>query len=424
MTGRSLLGVAVQHHDPVVRENIAEYLLHQPGITVVSAVESLRALTELCDLPSVAVVLFEAATLPSENARSAAQLVRGRGHRLRVFEIHEASPSGHVIRAHQPGVIALVPYSSKLTTALMAVPAVGSPPDHRIGDNSYGLTDRELDVLYLISAACPSRRIASELGISLSTVHHHQHRIYDKLGAHNQAHAVASALRGSLLRVVIRLPSAPKRVRTRPLRVHVLAPIGNSTAERVFAALSRYRLPACGLDGDAADDCDAGVLVLVDPEPEGWQGARSGARVIVATDPEPNDVAGSLARGVTIVPADRIDDLLATAVYAADHGYMMVDTAHSEGLLGRTDHEPSRLRQPKPVVLTGREREIVAAIAAGQSTKQTARLLGISVRTVENLQGNLFRKLGVHSRTAMLGAVGVAVRSSAASRSAAALPGE
>jgi len=49
------------------------------------------------------------------------------------------------------------------------------------------------------------------------------------------------------------------------------------------------------------------------------------------------------------------------------------------------------------VVLTGREREIVAAIAAGQSTKQTARLLGISVRTVENLQGNLFRKLGVHA---------------------------
>jgi DNA-binding CsgD family transcriptional regulator len=54
--------------------------------------------------------------------------------------------------------------------------------------------------------------------------------------------------------------------------------------------------------------------------------------------------------------------------------------------------------------LTRREQEIIASIGRGHSAKQTARLLGISVRTVENLQSSLFRKLGVHSKAAALAA--------------------
>jgi DNA-binding CsgD family transcriptional regulator len=52
--------------------------------------------------------------------------------------------------------------------------------------------------------------------------------------------------------------------------------------------------------------------------------------------------------------------------------------------------------------LTPREREILASIGSGRTTRQTATELGISARTVENLQGTLFRKLRVHSRTAAL----------------------
>jgi DNA-binding NarL/FixJ family response regulator len=37
----------------------------------------------------------------------------------------------------------------------------------------------------------------------------------------------------------------------------------------------------------------------------------------------------------------------------------------------------------RPVVLTSRERQVVHALAAGQSVKQTARQLNISVRTAE-----------------------------------------
>jgi DNA-binding NarL/FixJ family response regulator len=76
----------------------------------------------------------------------------------------------------------------------------------------------------------------------------------------------------------------------------------------------------------------------------------------------------------------------------AMQGYLAVSSAYLRGGNGQ---------QWQPT-LTPREREILTAISHGNSTKQIARLLGISVRTVENLQSNLFRKLRVHRKAAAL----------------------
>ncbi len=72
------------------------------------------------------------------------------------------------------------------------------------------------------------------------------------------------------------------------------------------------------------------------------------------------------------------------------------------GLVGAPADRPSEPAGPYPLALTRREREILASISSGRTTRQTASELGISARTVENLQGSLFRKLRVHSRTAAL----------------------
>jgi DNA-binding NarL/FixJ family response regulator len=47
--------------------------------------------------------------------------------------------------------------------------------------------------------------------------------------------------------------------------------------------------------------------------------------------------------------------------------------------------------------LTPREREVVLYIADGQTSKEIASRLGISVKTVETHRSNLMRKLGLHS---------------------------
>ena len=49
------------------------------------------------------------------------------------------------------------------------------------------------------------------------------------------------------------------------------------------------------------------------------------------------------------------------------------------------------------VQLTGREREVLALIAEGQSNKAVARRLGIGVRTIETHRERIMEKLNIHT---------------------------
>ena len=48
-------------------------------------------------------------------------------------------------------------------------------------------------------------------------------------------------------------------------------------------------------------------------------------------------------------------------------------------------------------LLTARQREILQLIAEGQSTKEIAFLLGVSVKTIEADRAQLMERLGIHN---------------------------
>jgi DNA-binding NarL/FixJ family response regulator len=56
------------------------------------------------------------------------------------------------------------------------------------------LTQREHEVLELLSKGHPDKEIADQLGISIHTVHEHVRNIFDKLGAHNRTEAAVKFL--------------------------------------------------------------------------------------------------------------------------------------------------------------------------------------------------------------------------------------
>jgi len=62
------------------------------------------------------------------------------------------------------------------------------------------LTDREAEVLRLLAAGLPNRRIGEELSISTHTVATHIRHIYEKTGAANRAEATGYALRNGISR--------------------------------------------------------------------------------------------------------------------------------------------------------------------------------------------------------------------------------
>lgn len=64
-----------------------------------------------------------------------------------------------------------------------------------IFDNKMKLTNRETQILILITKGYLNKEIAKELSISVRTVHTHLRKIYLKLCARNRSNAVTNFLR-------------------------------------------------------------------------------------------------------------------------------------------------------------------------------------------------------------------------------------
>ena len=89
------------------------------------------------------------------------------------------------------------------------------------------------------------------------------------------------------------------------------------------------------------------------------------------------------------------------AIYAASRGDIYVHPAMTRALLDRPVIAASRrgaLAEP----LTPRELDVLRLLAKGNTNKQVAELLAISVRTVENHRANLMAKLGLASRVELV----------------------
>jgi DNA-binding NarL/FixJ family response regulator len=412
MEGTNSISVVLQHQNRLVREMLAGHLEREPGIILAGTAPSGPELIQLCNLRRPAVAVFEADTPRWSNERLVSLLLQS-GRDMRMVGVHDALPTAYVIRAYDAGVSALVSYTSGLDALLEAVknPLLPVEAARAKRVDGHTLTERELQVLYLISAGYPPKQVATELGISLHTVENHKQRIFAKLDVHNQAHAAASAVRLGLLPRAVPMPRQQPRMPKRRRRVSVVLrdPTGR-LAERIREVLVDSQIPVLDgdLDGHSQDGDELLITVLVDPTEHEWPAPaerhKSGELVVIVTSREPkrSDVTKALSGGIATVPASRVDDLLAPAIRAAAQGYVLVNSTYVRALLGPSHAGSNGGWQRWELALTPREREILTSIGRGHATKQTARLLGISIRTVENLQSNLFRKLRVHSRAAAL----------------------
>lgn len=403
------LSIVLQHENRLIREMLAGHLKREQGITIAGTAPSGPELIQLCKIRQPAVVVFEADAPRWSNERLVL-LLRRAGRQIRMVGVHDALPAAYVIRAYDAGVSAMVSYTSGLDALLDAVKTPSLPVEvaRETGTNGQTLTERELQVLYLISAGFPPRQVANELGISPHTVEHHKKRIFAKLDVHNQAHAAASAVRLGLVTPSVPLPRSGSRAtrQRRRLSVALAAPAGRF-ADHVREILSAHHIPVRDKGvHDQPEDNDGLITVLVDPRRSEWpslDGPSDGRHVVVdSRELKHSQVTKALACGVATVPASRVDDLLVPAVRAAGQGYVLANSTYIRTLFGPTHADSTEGWRRWELALTPREKEILSSISRGHATKQTARLLGISIRTVENLQSNLFRKLRVHSRAAAL----------------------
>lgn len=273
------------------------------------------------------------------------------------------------------------------------------------------LTEREMKIVFLMGSGHSGPEIAAVLNLSPRTVENRKRLIYAKLGVFSQAQAVAKALRLGLLqpgRIGTFVPHGLRQQHCEPGRPPLAVLLGppSKALEGVAQILVAERVPLVVAAKPAAllDEYMLSwqrgpvVMILVDPRPEDWPAANAlpVATVVVASQDAPARFADALARRACglVTQADIDAGGLGPTLAAAAQGLLVVSRHFIDAVPRRLGPWP---RQEAPN-LTAREREILQLIASGHTVRQTARVLGIAPKTVENIQARLFRKLGARNR--------------------------
>jgi DNA-binding NarL/FixJ family response regulator len=151
---------------------------------------------------------------------------------------------------------------------------------------------------------------------------------------------------------------------------------------------------------------DIAVLDITMPSLNGLDAAREVARtfpktktILLTQHDEDQYVLKALEAGVSgyVLKSQAAGDLL-DAIRNISKGQIYLSPGISRTLL---DAYRSKSAMPRDR-LTVRERQVLQLIAEGKSTKETATLLGITVKTAESHRTRLMQKLDIHETASLV----------------------
>jgi DNA-binding NarL/FixJ family response regulator len=122
----------------------------------------------------------------------------------------------------------------------------------------------------------------------------------------------------------------------------------------------------------------------------------SDIRVIVLTVHEAGEYAMRAMRegAVGFLPKSAASTELEQAIHAVMRGEVYISPETSRKTL--LEYDKGRKKRDQLAHLSPRQREVLRLIAEGQTTKQIAQTLEISVKTVETHRSQLMDRLGIH----------------------------
>jgi len=161
------------------------------------------------------VVLMDI-NMPGVNGINATRLIKKDREDARVIMLTMLDQEGYVYEAVKAGATGYLLKNTGLDELVKAIKEVykGGATLHpeaqsqllkeyvflaRRNQDTYGLSNREIDVLQLLTDGKSNKEIASELFISVQTVKTHISHIFNKLGVNDRTEAVATALRRGLV---------------------------------------------------------------------------------------------------------------------------------------------------------------------------------------------------------------------------------
>lgn len=204
--------IALVEDNPDIRQSISEWINATPGYNCVCACPDAKA--ALSEIPRLKpdVVLMDL-RLPDESGIVCTTRLKSLLPNLQVivltvyrdrdllFQALKAGASGYLLKRSKP---------ADVLNAISEVLAGGAPmtgeiarmvietfqgPGTAEGSSSEQLSERENEILLLVSKGFGNKEIGAALNISYYTVRAHLRKIYEKLHVHGRSEAVAKALR-------------------------------------------------------------------------------------------------------------------------------------------------------------------------------------------------------------------------------------
>lgn len=187
--GHEVVGLAADGTEAVdiverIRPELVLMDVRMPGM---SGLEATKLIAQ--DRPEVAIVMLTVSE--NEDDLFAAIKAGARGYLLKNLE---AAQLRSMIEAVGRGEAAITPATAARIMLELARPAVAADP----GPDR--LTDREIEVLELVTAGLRNKEIAARLGISENTAKFHLRNILEKLHAESRTELAARAVREGLVR--------------------------------------------------------------------------------------------------------------------------------------------------------------------------------------------------------------------------------
>ncbi len=176
------------------RENNPDVILMDIGLPNIDGIEATQRIKDFN--PDVKILIFT--SRDSEND---------------VFEAFKAGADGYIMKGATPeqtisaikavneGIGWIDPNIAKMVFSNLQRPQVQivSTPEIKKTQNSYGLTERELDVLELMVEGLSNPQIADKLVITRATAKAHVHSILQKLCVSSRTQATVTAMKEGLV---------------------------------------------------------------------------------------------------------------------------------------------------------------------------------------------------------------------------------
>ncbi len=202
--------VLVDDH-PVVRAGLRALIDSQPDLAVVGEADSMASAVTVVTETLPDVVLMDLSLGGAEGGSEVTARLRGLPEPPQVLVLTTYDTESDILRAMDAGARGYLLKDAppqELFTGIRATargetvlaPSVAATLVRRASSPGPVVTEREVEVLELLSSGLGNKEMARELLVSEATVKSHLSHIYAKLGVDTRAGAVAAAIERRIIR--------------------------------------------------------------------------------------------------------------------------------------------------------------------------------------------------------------------------------